>query len=276
MPSFTVNLTHDIDRTKKTYQYLTHDIKKGSFKGLGSFFTSSNPYWMFDEVMKIEDSFGVRSTFFFLEESMPFKPWPLKNWFLSLGRYKFEDVKQVIRDLDAAGWEIGLHGSYRSYNSYNLIKQEKDKLEQILEKEVIGIRQHHLNLNIPQTWKLQKKAGFQYDASYGQKGNIGFRDHLDRPFKDKNSGLTIIPLTLMECYLMAKADGNVYKAWSLLMNQIDNAEKNGSVLSVLWHQRYFNEQDFPGYKQLYIQFIKECKRRNAVFKTSKEIYNEFK
>jgi len=43
-------------------------------------------------------------------------------------------------------------------------------------------------------------------------------------------------------------------------------------LSILWHQRVFNEKEFPGYLEIYEKIIQECKKRNAWFATGKEIY----
>ena len=74
---FAVCLTHDVDRVKKTYQYLTrfeHFLKKLEIKNafneifcfLKFYFSKDpkkDPYWNFEIIMEIERKFGVRSTF---------------------------------------------------------------------------------------------------------------------------------------------------------------------------------------------------------------------
>lgn len=276
MGKLIVNLTHDVDRVKKTYQYLTQNLAKGKLRPLKQIFKVENPYWCFDRIIEVENRYNIRSTFFFLEESMKLNLFKPSSWFLSMGRYRFRDkaVADIIRKLDAEGWEIGLHGSYFSYKNPDLLKDEKKKLEQILGKTVKGIRQHHLNLDIPQTWKYQKEAGFDYDASYGKKRGIGFLDKKIRPFIDSESKMFIIPLTFMEFNLVNEASGDIDKAHNLLIEQINIAENNGSVLSVIWHQRMFNGSEFPGYYYLYETLIKECKERGAQFKTCSQIYND--
>jgi hypothetical protein len=38
-------------------------------------------------------------------------------------------------------------------------------LESVLEKEVVGFRNHFLRFRIPDTWELLSKAGFKYDTT---------------------------------------------------------------------------------------------------------------
>jgi len=143
-----VALTHDIDRTSKTYQYLTHFIKaliKKDFKSaiyhLSTYNNRNSVYWNFDEIMSIENYYGVKSTFFFLIESIPLKIIDYKTWQLAIGRYDIYEprIVDIIRYLDNNGWEIGLHGSYRSFKSLDLLNHEKRTLEEIVGHKIIGI-----------------------------------------------------------------------------------------------------------------------------------------
>lgn len=277
MPQLSVNLSHDVDRVHKTYQYVTHDIFRRKFSNLRYFFSKEEPYWNFSKIIEIENKYNVRSTFFFLEESIPLRIWPPKNWFLSLGRYKFNEpeISEMIKRLDAEGWEIALHGSYRSYRNLEFIRQEKNSLEQVLGNPVIGIRQHYLNLDVPNTWKLQKEAGFFYDASYGKKKDIGYLDDKFHPFVDSTSGMFVIPLALMDRNLFYKAKNNLHEIWNLFLDLLDVAERNDAVFSILWHQRVFNEKEFPGYATIYEKIIRECKDRGANFFTCKQILERY-
>ena len=271
-----VCLTHDIDRLKKTYQYLTHDLRKGKLSGFKSIFTGPEPYWQLENMAELETRYGVKSTIFFLHETIPFEPLNPKNWKLSAGRYSIEapHIKRIIRWLDENGWEIGLHGSFLSYKDESLLRQEKDILEQVLGHEIQGIRQHYLNLTEPDTWQLQKRAGFKYDASLGRTDGIGYLDDRQKPFIQKDTGMAIIPLTLMECYLFAEAGNSKKKALQLALSWMDHAIENELVYTILWHQRMFNETDFPGYRWVYEEIIKEAQSRNAAFITCGEIAKE--
>ncbi|WP_052299988.1 polysaccharide deacetylase family protein [Ferroglobus placidus] len=156
-------LTHDVDEIAKTYQYFTNALRhfkrmeiKDALREIYGFFhdflKKENPFWTFEELMELEDSYEVKSTFFFLEETAKTSLTP-KSWKHYGRRYKFDDkmVVEIIRSLDKGGWEIALHGSYNSFKDSKLMKLEKERLENVIGKEVSGIRQHNLNLTIPET-----------------------------------------------------------------------------------------------------------------------------
>ena len=222
--------------------------------------------------MKLEDKFEVRSTFFFLQESKKINLLRPKEWALSLGKYRFNDkkVSEIIKMLDRNGWEIGLHGSYESFKHEDLLREEKKELEQVLGTEIIGIRQHYLNMEIPQTWGIQRKAGFLYDSSFGFRYKIGFRDDRYLPFHPFDNSFLEIPLAVMDGALFSNCDGED-EIWGKCLNLIKTAERQRGLLTVLWHQRVFNEDEFPGWSNVYIKIIKECTERNAYFGTCKDI-----
>jgi peptidoglycan/xylan/chitin deacetylase (PgdA/CDA1 family) len=273
---FIVCLSHDVDRVYKTYQYLTycfHELKKAKIKNVLYHVFSifqKNPYWNFNKITRIEKKHSVKSTFFFLNESIEVDILKPKTWELGLGRYNFDDprVKRTIQWLDKNGWEIGLHGSYYSYNNFKLLKREKEQLEKIVDHKIVGIRQHFLNLT-EKTWRLQAEAGFKYDSSYGFTEDIGFKNKKHLPFFPLGNNKFIeIPLTIMDNCLMEKKD--IEKEY---MKIIDLAERKRAVLVLNWHQRSFNEKEFPDYSKIYEEVIRECKKRNAHFCTCGEVAN---
>lgn len=267
---FCVCLSHDVDRVNKTFQFLTHCLKNLKSRDLESAIyqvqslTQQAHYWMFEKVMDIEEKLGVRSTFFFLNETYPFRPWKLESWRLALGYYDMlaPKIQKVIRELDGHGWEIGLHGSYRSFRDVDLLKKEKAQLESIVGHQVLGIRQHYLNLD-NETWARQAEAGFLYDASFGFTDNIGFKDNKFQPF---------MPFPAQQFYVMPLAimDGCVIRRKNPLadaLKVVDLARDQGACLVLNWHQERFSEREFPGWMDLYLRLIEECKVRNAHFTT---------
>jgi hypothetical protein len=64
--------------------------------------------------------------------------------------------------------------------------------------------------------------------------------------------------------------------WEKIKELIDVTEKKGGLISFLWHQRVFNEKEFPGWSKMYEKIIIECKKRNAWFGTGREIWEMWK
>ena len=214
--------------------------------------------------MEIEEKMGLRSTFFFLNETYPVSLLRPASWRLGLGYYNMTDpsVKQVIKTLDAQGWEIGLHSSYLSYKDPDLLSREKKDLETIVGHPVLGVRQHYLNLD-ENTWLRQAEAGFLYDASYGYTRDIGFKEGKYNPFTPMiGRRFYVVPLALMDSCVMSRVN-----PLREAMNIVELAEERKTCLVLNWHQRMFNEKEFPGYLRIYLELIEACKRKKAVFYT---------
>ncbi|MDJ1434184.1 polysaccharide deacetylase family protein [Halostagnicola sp. A-GB9-2] len=258
---FTLCLTHDVDRPYKTFQAPYYALKEHDLSHLKSLVSSDRPYWQFEEIMELEEELGVRSSFYFLNEKNLFRDkgpreWiKPNNWKLFTGRYNITDdeIVDVIQTLDRGGWEVGLHGSYESYNNLKRLRYEKETLEDILGHDVIGGRQHYLNLNRPKTWEYHQQIGLKYDASLGSSSKYGFQNGYNtiRPFDDE---FTVFPLTLMEVALFG-GDLDVDSVKHEIDRLLHRASECEAIVAALWHPRVFNERDFPGYKELYRYLI---------------------
>jgi len=271
-----VALTHDVDRTRKTYQYITHPLKYLSsmnIKGLSNqirTLKSSNTYWGFDKIIEIEKQLNLRSTFYFLNETIPFDLFTPSNWKLSLGRYNIKNPKitNIIKYLDKNGWEIGLHGSFNSFVNIDLLKKEKEDLEEIIGHDIVGIRQHYLNL-VEETWTYQKRVGFKYDTSYGFCNRIGFRENKYNPFSPFDDYFKVFPMVIMDTpFVFSKTK------WNDLEQIVATSLEQNSILVINWHTNYFDENEFPNYKSDYIKILEILKKLNARFSLLKDFYSE--
>ena len=214
---FAVCLTHDVDEIKKTYQWITRPIRylaRGDFPGLKGQINSFiqkikgiEPYYTYDDIIRIEQDLGVKSTYFILKESGNASLFSKKTWYL-YGRNRSlqsPEMRALIQRLQSNGDEVAIHGSYFSYKDPVLLKDETRELEQLINEKVIGTRQHNLNLEVPATWNHQVSAGLKYDTTLGFKDTIGFRWGTSFPFFP-NTGegplpLLEIPLIIMDICL---------------------------------------------------------------------------
>ncbi|WP_255196473.1 polysaccharide deacetylase family protein [Halorarius litoreus] len=262
--TFYLCLTHDVDRPyKRLHHTLYYTQAERSLSHLKSLLPSVNPYWQFEDIMAIEEEFGVTSAFYFLNEQHILQTWEPRRWLRPiewvqfLGRYDVTSpaIADMIRTLDAGGWEIGIHGSFHSYDDRARLHHEKEVLEAVAGTDVVGGRQHYLRLSIPETWRHHRAIGLDYDASLGDSTRYGFHHgyHPVTPFDDD---FLVFPLTLMEQALEQHSSVEARRA--VCDRLLTEAADHQAVMTVLWHPRYFNEEEFPGFRFLYRWLIERA------------------
>ncbi len=222
-----VIITHDIDWPKqgpsvkhileRRDRFTSNIIKKVVREGF-------NPYYGIRKLMEIEESRGIKSTFFFR---------PVYDDGTKASCYE-DDLKDLVR----GGWEIGLH--LNSVESLSEIIKEKRVLEELIPpagRPLIGCRVHYLRIKLSDYWKL-KKAGFRYDSSIKY-----CKDRLcieDTGFKVAE-GIIIFPITIMDTYLftyMRIGERDVIKVISGFINYL--IKRGGGVVTILWHDSSIN------------------------------------
>lgn len=273
---FGLGLSHDVDRVAKRGQFpynLGRAVLRGrprwvadELRSFTSLVRGDDPYWNFERIQELEEGLGVRSTLFFLDETGRPSLASWKSNVLFRGRYRVADpaVARAIRELDAGGWEIGLHGSYDSYLDAELLGAEKARLEDVLGGPVTGTRQHYLRLDVPATWRIHAALGLDYDSSLGFTDRAGWRWDARSPFRPVEvaaGGAALpleIPMTAMDGTLLAFAD-----PWARALELIDEAEESGGCLVLNWHQRVFNPWEARRPMALYERIIRECRARGA-------------
>ncbi|QLD87207.1 hypothetical protein HWV23_16250 [Natronomonas halophila] len=253
-----------MDRIYKTYQYVWNAAQGLDLRELAGVLSSKNPYWTFDRIMDIEASLGVRSSFNVLDEmrlsERPKSEWLTKTgWKLFAGRYDIDDpdVAATLRVLDAFGWEIGLHGSYTSSENPERFEYEKDRIESVVDTEIIGNRQHYWNLSRPETWRHLSKAGIKYDTSLGSSTDIDFQHGYDlvRPFDDE---FVVFPWSLMDGAVMNSGE-TTEEILANCRDVLAAARHHRSVLVLDWHAGdVFSDTDYPGWGDVYERVIEEA------------------
>jgi len=221
--------------------------------------------------MELEEHYGYRSTFFFLA---------LKNALSIEGRkysYKDPKVRRVIRKLDDVGWEVALHGS--RYNNENLdyLVIQKDRIEQILGKEIDGCRHHWLRVLFPSSWHLYGNAGFKYSSNMGWYHPYnGFRAGTCFPYwpldgsEKRGEGILEIPFQLMDENSIEKPDDYL----NLFSTYIERVKSVGGCLVINFHQEYFDESQAAGVNGVYCNILSALSEDEEIeVLTLKEVYN---
>ncbi|AKB76709.1 hypothetical protein MSHOH_0226 [Methanosarcina horonobensis HB-1 = JCM 15518] len=283
--TFAVCLTHDMD---DIYPPLSHSLLSSScclknldFRGLATQFlwkfrgSEYSPYLNFSKIMDLEEDFGAKSSFYFIASRED------PNRF----RYDIEDLESRLGEISDRGWEAGLHGGYYSYDSSEAIKNEKERLEKVLGKKVLGFRNHYLRFKTPETWESLAEAGFSYDSTFGFSESVGFRNGMCHPFrpynvnKDREIDILEIPLTLMDVALF-KTSRSFEEAWRRTKDLIDTTARLNGVITLLWHNFVFGCNFRDDWIKLYEKALHYCYDKGAWMTSGEEIYrwwgNEFR
>jgi hypothetical protein len=279
---FAVCLTHDVDEVKKTYQWITRPVRsiltrdyrslKGQAHSLLKRFRGIEPYWTFNDIIAIERHFHTTSTFFFLKETGKPRLFSPLTWNLYGRTHSYTDpqVRTAISTVLDNGSEVAVHGSFYSFATPGRIAGETRELENVVHRKIAGIRQHHLNLSIPETWNYQTDAGLMYDSSIGYKNRLGFRWGTSFPFNPFNGKDTLriqeIPLIIMDICLFSHEDQQ--EACISIADQVENVQ---GLLTILWHPPVFNTMEFPEARDIYCRIIKGAQERGALVTNARKI-----
>ena len=260
---FAVCLTHDIDSVYKSItskslhavKYVTQGKLNESVAAMKQMASKKKPYCNFDEIMKLEEKYNARSSFFFLALDPADQDY----------EYRIEDLKDEIRTIQDRGWEIGLHGGHEGSVDLDKLRSEKQTLEKVTGTAIKGCRNHYLKFVVPDTWELLSKAGFCYDTTLGYADCIGFRNGMCHPFRPLNriTGKPVdileIPLTIMEDSFENYMRFDLRRAWEISKKLIDTVMLYNGVVTLLWHNKSFTGNQ----KKFYEKILKYCAEKDA-------------
>jgi hypothetical protein len=282
---FAVCLTHDIDtistqtpreffaRSFQSARFIVRmrfrEAREKVFNALKPIFQKQSPQLTFKTIIDLEKTHGFKSSFYFCGGGKGYQiDYDLRN----------KNIVDIIHYIQACGWEIGMHGSYDSYNNKELLLAEKTKLETVLGRNVSGIRQHFLRFDPSKTWHIQSEVGLKYDVSLGYPDQTGFRAGTTLPFypygfvDDTSLPILEMPLVFDDTSLFEYLQYNPQQALDHAKLCLDTVKKYHGVCVLLWHH-----DDFKGYErrpqwgEVYSKLLDHLSRQNAWVTSGEEI-----
>lgn len=216
-----------------------------------------DPHNTFDWLMTQSESNQLTSAFYFI----------CGGTHANDADYQPEDkrIRKLMREMHQRGHEIGLHPSYATYQTPERIKQEADRLRQVMqqagiEQSEIGGRMHYLRWEHPITMQAWEGAGMAYDTTLSYADRPGFRCgtcyeyQAFNPVTQQQLKLRIRPLIAMECSVIDDAYlglGYTEEALQKFKQLKENCQKVQGCFTLLWHNSHFsNSVDFEFYQQL--------------------------
>lgn len=262
---FALWLTHDVDAV--THNSALLDYRLGSRRNQNSVKNrirwiletkENDPLWHFEDWLKVESQSGFKSTFFFFVAPNHQNIWIRDCLYTPDDYIKYKGkkmkVKEMIKEVHNAGWEIGLHCSYNTFNNAELLREQKAILEEIISDEVNAVRQHYLHYDIIKTPKVQSEAGVKLDSTQGFARTLGFRAGTCYPYltynHDHGDALDTleIPMIIMDDPLFNDDGLELYGEYAVqkcieFSNKVENV---GGILTVNFHANHLIQKDWFG------------------------------
>ena len=228
-----------------------------------------DPMESFDQIQELEDSHGFRSTFFFMSLchglSREGRRYSVKN----------PRVAEVAKKLLKGGWEIGLHADYHNHLSLSSLKEQKQRLEDVIKEEISGCRHHYLRVRFPDSWKIYAQAGFKYSSNMGWgSGFQGFRAGTCLPYQPvREYSLLEIPFQLMDTNPIA----DIGSYMNMFYQYLKLTKAVGGCLVIDFHQEHFQEKAAPGVGKVYRNILDTiAKDPDVAVLTMNEVYKIMK
>jgi peptidoglycan/xylan/chitin deacetylase (PgdA/CDA1 family) len=213
-----------------------------------------DPAWQFERLMALEEESRFRSSFYFVPMATSARRDPAYD--IASGR-----LREIIGQLRDGGWEVGVHGSFRSPRDSKQLRRERERLEAILGDSVTGIRQHYLQFGGIEMFRAQAQAGYVYDTTVGYRETVGFRAGVACPFhpfdveRKEPLALLELPLTIMDGALFWHLKDDASQAVDRTKALLHTSQDLYGLTVLLWHQRVGDERRYPGWWQAYRQVI---------------------
>lgn len=198
-------------------------------------------FWLFDEVVAAEASHSFESTFLFsvvpsyasygsTHDVLYDAAWP--------------HLRRQMRSLREQGVEIGLHASYHAYRDPARFALERQRLEDLSDGPVRGLRHHFWQVgpDVAATLRAHEAADFDYDSSLAFNDAVGLRRAVALPYRPWDSTtqrpldtwqLPVLALDSAACATAADAGEAIDAVWSGIEQVI--ASHGAAVLD--WHVR---------------------------------------
>jgi len=232
-------------------------------------------FWMqFQDYLEVEN--GRPSTFFII----PFKNRPgvaLRPGSHSrrATAYDISDVAEWAPVFRQHGCELALHG-IDAWHDPASARTEADRIAEFAQEKPAGLRMHWLYFNEASPAALDQ-AGFDYDSTSGYNEAVGYRAGTGQVFQPPGCHrLLELPMHIQDTALFYPGRMHLKEsaAWDLCLQLIGHAEKNGGVLTLLWHDRSLAPERLWG--DFYARLLERLETGGVWFATAEQTVRWFR
>ena len=175
------------------------------------------------------------------------------------------DVAEMMRSIRSEGCEVSIHGSIESALDWEILAEQKRRVEAVLGESTLTTRQHYLRYDVRKTPAVQAKAGLIADCTLGFNRACGFRAGTSFPYWIEGEGgaaVLEVPMHIMDGALFTPNAMELSEdmARSYCLTLLDAVEKVGGCLTLNWHP---NSISNPVWWRTYCFLVSEASRRGA-------------
>jgi hypothetical protein len=199
-------------------------------------------------LLEVERAAGLPATWFVLCGTPT-----LATWLRGDLTYTPESrsTRRLLDEINQAGHEIGLHGSFRTTLDAGRLRDERERLGRLIGGAPAGVRQHFLRIRPGRTQAAMQAAGFGYDATYGFPDRNGLRlgvaDSVPAWWGDGTAAFETVPLMWMDRALSKYRGVEDPNAWVADALSLAATCRNVEGLWVgLWHPNLIAALGYPG------------------------------
>lgn len=135
---------------------------------------NKDPYNNFSWLIELHKKHKVKSMFFF-----QFAEYSTYDKNVSPNSNKFKYLIKSVADYST----VALAASYSSFGDYELLKQEKKRLSNVINRPITNSRLRYNRVDVPDTYRYLVEAEFTNDYTMGYTHEIGFRAGTSFPFQ---------------------------------------------------------------------------------------------
>lgn len=235
----------------------------GDFSRINTIFNvlikkEKDPFDTYDYIINLHKSVGLLPVFFIL----------LSDKLTIIDRNHHPDnqqFKKLIKKLSEKH-PTGIHPSYHSHKSIEILRKEIRTLEDITSKKVTCSRQHFLMMQLPDTYRNLLSLGITDDFTMGFPDRTGFRAGTGNSFlwydllNETTTTLMIHPFQVMDVTLLRYMKLTPDKAKLKIQKLRATAIKYNIPFPILWHNSSLVESgEWKGWRKVYESAIQPLK-----------------
>lgn len=161
-------------------------------------------------------------------------------------------------------FDIGIHPSYQSNTTPELLQSERSTLEQIINSPILKTRQHYIKLQLPMTYERLLDAQLYQDYSMGYSTHLGFRAGTSHSFcwyhltDEKATTLKVQPFCFMDATAHYELNYSAKEAFEHLEQLYQKLQSLGGTCSIIFHNYALGTApEWQGWWAAYKAFVQQ-------------------